>query len=345
MSSNRLKILNKELGSNQPSLIIAEIGQAHDGSLGMAHSYIESLASIKVDAVKFQTHFANEESSTYDQFRVNFSYQDKTRYDYWKRLEFSDSEWAELKKHCDEKGIIFLSSPFSFRAVELLKKLNMQAWKIASGEISNIPMLEEILTTNKPLILSNGLCTYSELKNIVERCRKENVQFGILQCTSEYPCDPINIDINNILKLKKALNCPVGLSDHSGTIYPALAAMSLGAELIEVHVTYDKRAFGPDSKASLTFDQLEQIVEAKDYFHKLFKPTHVSKNKIPLKKLFGKSFYASKNIQRNEIFSWSNVQLLKPEKGVKAKDFYKLIGAPSNKIIRAGEPIKLKDIR
>lgn len=345
MKNFSFNIAEKKIGQSCPTFIIAEIGQAHDGSLGSAHSYIDAASEAGVDAIKFQTHFASEESSKYDQFRVNFSYQDATRYDYWKRLEFTDEQWAGLKKHCDEKSIIFLSSAFSNKAVDLLTKLEVAAWKVASGEINNTPMLEKMLLTGRPLIVSNGLCTQSEIVNLKKMCDNSKTQFAVLQCTSQYPCEPESIDILNIKILKENLICPTGLSDHSGTIYPSMAAMSLGADLLEVHVTFDKNSFGPDSTASLTFDELKKLVEAKDYFYRLFTKVDISEDRQELRTLFGKSFYAARNIEPEEVFSWNNVELLKPVIGIKAKDYKRFLGAYSNKKILAGEPIYLQDMK
>src|SRR5690606_28216777 len=135
-------------------LIIAEIGQAHEGSLGIAHSYIDALSKTGVDAVKFQVHIAEAESSEFEPFRIKFSTQDKTRFDYWKRMEFSLEQWQELKSHCEEAGVEFMVSTFSYAAVDLLDRLEVKRYKIGSGEVGNFLMLEKIAETGKPVILS-----------------------------------------------------------------------------------------------------------------------------------------------------------------------------------------------
>ena len=140
--------------------IIAEVGQAHEGSLGMALSYIDALAETGVDAVKFQIHIADAESSVYEPFRIKFSQQDKTRFDYWKRMEFSPEEWEILKSRCDEKQVEFLASPFSNEAVDLLEELQVKRYKIGSGEVSNFLLLEKIAKTGKPVILSSGMSSF-----------------------------------------------------------------------------------------------------------------------------------------------------------------------------------------
>ena len=144
-------------GPKSGVLIIAEVAQAHDGSLGMVHAYIDAVANAGVDAVKFQTHIAAAESTLQEPWRVKFSLQDNTRYDYWKRMEFTEEQWGELRKHADEKGLKFLSSPFSLEAVELLLRVDVAGWKVASGEVSNTPMLERMAASGLPVLANRSL--------------------------------------------------------------------------------------------------------------------------------------------------------------------------------------------
>ncbi len=139
---------------------IAEIGQAHEGSLGILHSYIDALSSTGVSAIKFQMHIAEAESSEYEPFRVKFSYEDATRFDYWKRMEFTLEQWKGIKKHCDEVGLEFLCSPFSNLAVDWLEEIGVNRYKIGSGEVNNFLLLEKIAQTKKPIILSSGMSSF-----------------------------------------------------------------------------------------------------------------------------------------------------------------------------------------
>jgi N,N'-diacetyllegionaminate synthase len=152
----------------KPIFIIAEIGQAHDGSLGILHSYIDAIAATGVDAIKFQTHIAEAESSMAEPFRVNFSYEDVTRYDYWHRMSFTKEQWIGIKEHCEKVGLEFISSPFSQAAVDLLESIGVTRYKIGSGETSNFLMLEKIAKTGKPIILSSGMSSYEELDATLE---------------------------------------------------------------------------------------------------------------------------------------------------------------------------------
>ena len=146
---------------------IAEIGQAHEGSLGILHSYIDALATTGVHAIKFQMHIAEAESSNYEPFRVKFSFEDATRYDYWKRMEFTLEQWKEIKQHCDAVGLDFICSPFSNLAVDWLEEIGVKYYKIGSGEVSNLLLIEKIAQTKKTLILSSGMSSFSELDTTV----------------------------------------------------------------------------------------------------------------------------------------------------------------------------------
>ncbi len=180
----------KEHGNLPNFSIVGEVAQAHDGSLGMAHAFIDAIAKSGADAVKFQTHIAAAESTPAEPWRVKFSYQDATRYDYWKRMEFTEAQWRELKQHADERNLLFLSSPFSLEAVDMLQRIGIPAWKVASGEISNVPMLEKMLATGLPIILSSGMSPFRELEARVRQVQEAGNDLAILQCTSMYPTPP-----------------------------------------------------------------------------------------------------------------------------------------------------------
>src|SRR5215813_11074319 len=154
-------------GRSPRCLIVGEVAQAHDGSLGLAHAFIDAIAAAGADAVKFQTHIAAAESTPDEPWRVKFSPQDASRYEYWKRMEFTEEQWCGLKRHADEKGLLFLSSPFSLEAVDLLERVGVAAWKIASGEVGNAPMMDRIVGTKWPVLLSSGMSPLNELDDAV----------------------------------------------------------------------------------------------------------------------------------------------------------------------------------
>ncbi|WP_372724475.1 N-acetylneuraminate synthase family protein [Novipirellula sp.] len=309
--------------SGDQCLIIAEVAQAHDGSLGTAHAYIDAVAKAGANAVKFQTHIAAAESTPGEPWRVKFSPQDETRYEYWQRMEFTESQWHGLKQHADESGLWFLSSPFSNEAVELLNRVGVAAWKVASGEVGNLPMLRQMAKTQLPCILSTGMNPIEEIDAAVKTVRQHDAEVAVLQCTTAYPCPPEKIGLNVLEQLRSRYECPVGLSDHSGTIYPSLAAATLHANILEVHVTFSRETFGPDVPASVTTTELAQLVEGVRFIETMIaNPVNkdaMAKEMTPLRDLFGKSVVTRRDLAAGTILSPEHLTLKKPGNGIPAK--------------------------
>jgi N-acetylneuraminate synthase len=330
------------------TFIIAEIGQAHEGSLGILHSYIDALAETGVDAIKFQTHIAEAESSAFEPFRVKFSYEDDTRYDYWKRMEFTFDQWVEIKKHCEEKGLEFISSPFSNMAVDMLEKLGVNRYKIGSGEVSNFLMLEKIAKTGKDIILSSGMSSFSELSETIEFLKNYNSKVSVLQCTTMYPTDAENIGLNVVGELREKFNLPVGLSDHSGKIYPSLAAAAIGAEILEFHAVFDRRMFGPDSKSSLVIDEIKELVDGVRFIDKStnskIDKSDNSKFK-DLKGIFEKSLSVNKDMKEGDVIKFEDLEAKKPAgRGISAKNYQKVIGKKLKKDLNKWDFLLEEDI-
>ena len=328
-------------------MIIAEIGQAHDGSLGMAHSFIDAFADTGVDAIKFQTHIAEAESSTFEKFRINFSYEDKTRYDYWKRMEFTENQWISLKKHCDEKNVEFISSPFSVKAVELLEKIGVKRYKIGSGEVNNYLMLHAIKKTKKPIILSSGMSSLDEIQETINFLNKSNKDISVLHCTTSYPTIPKDWNLFEIPKMIKKFNCDIGFSDHSGNIFACLAATSLGAKILEFHVTFDKFMFGPDSSSSLTIDQVKNLVIGVNQIKESLKKSESKniKNISTLKDMFGKSLCVNKKLFKGHKITFNDLESKKPGKmGIPAKDFESIIGMKLNSNLEKWDFLNIKNL-
>lgn len=328
--------------------IIAEIAQAHDGSLGILHSYIDALAMTGIDAIKFQTHIAEAESSTYEPFRVKFSYEDDTRFDYWKRMEFTLEQWKGIKKHCDEVGVEFISSPFSNMAVDWLEEIGVQKYKIGSGEVSNFLMLEKIAKTGKEIILSSGMSSFEELDGTIHFLKPFGNKLSVLQCTTKYPTSAEDIGLNVIAELKMRYELPVGLSDHSSTIYPSLAAVSLAAEILEFHVVFDKTMFGPDSKSSLTITEVKQLVEGVRFIEKSLQ-NKIDKNNNEkyqeLKKIFEKSLAINKNMKAGDVISFDDLEAKKPsDHGISAKEYKKVLGKKIKKDMKKWNFINMDDL-
>ncbi len=325
-----MKLKQLFTGTLKSPFIIAEIAQAHDGSLGIAHSYIDLVAECGADAIKFQTHFAAEESTEREQWRVKFSYEDDRRIDYWKRMEFTPEQWQGLKDHCDDAGITFLSSAFSEKAFCLLKDLGMPAWKIASGELHNKPLVDLILNSGDPVLLSSGMSSWKDLDGLIERIHEKETLLGVFQCTSSYPTPMDKVGLNLIPEIKDRYSCPVGLSDHSGEIYPCLAAQIMGAMVLEVHITFDKRMFGPDASASLTPQQLSELVRATKLNAEMI-TNPVDKDEIatlfaPQLKIFSRSLVAKRDKKKGDILQPEDLAAKKPAGGISPEAYETLIG-------------------
>ncbi|MGY5850404.1 N-acetylneuraminate synthase family protein [Salegentibacter sp. F14] len=328
--------------------IIAEIGQAHEGSLGIALSYIDALAEMGVDAVKFQVHIAEAESSIYEPFRVKFSEQDKTRFDYWKRMEFSKKQWQLLKNRCVKKGVEFLASPFSNKAVELLEELEVNRYKIGSGEVNNFLLLEKIAQTGKPVILSSGMSTLEELDKTTQFLKNRKVEFSILQCTTAYPSEPKEYGLNVIGELKDRYRVSVGYSDHSARPETCIAATALGAEILEFHAVFDRRSFGPDATSSMEIDEIKDLVQAvRNIYTSMKQPVNKSDNSKyeNLKKIFEKSLAVNKDLPQGHILSFEDLEAKKPKAyGMDAWNFEEVIGKQLKRKMKKWEFLHWEDL-
>lgn len=328
--------------------IIAEIGQAHDGSLGMLYAYIDAVAKTGADAIKFQTHYAEAESSAYEPFRVKFSKQDATRYDYWKRMEFTPQQWKDIGAYCKDVGLEFISSPFSNRAVDVLEEANVDSYKIGSGEVTNFLLLKKIIETKKPIIVSSGMSSYKELDETVDFLKKHQANFSILQCTTSYPTQPKDYGFNVIKELKSRYDVPVGFSDHSGQVATGIAATALGAETLEVHVVFDKQQFGPDVSSSLTLEELQELVLGVKAINSAIQhPIDKSDNSKfkELKSIFEKSLAVNKTLKKGHKITFTDLEAKKPKGyGILASQFQDVIGKTLSKNMQAYEFLTDNDI-
>lgn len=326
--------------------IIAEVSQNHDGSLGQAHAFIDAVAGTGVDAIKFQTHIAEAESTPDEPFRVKFSYEDKTRYDYWKRMEFTCEQWQGLYRHAGENGLDFLSSAFSVEAFEMLQDIGVSAWKLGSGEIFNKYLFERMAETGKPMLISTGMSSYADIDEQISWLKGN--PYAILQCTTAYPCAPEQIGLNVIREMKDKYSCPIGLSDHSGTIFPALAAAANGALMIEVHVTMSPYMFGPDVKASLTIEQLKEMTEGIRMITRMIN-SPINKNTLSpdlqeLKNMFSKGIYLKKDVKRGSSLDMDDICFRKPLSGIPGDNYERVIGAKAVRDLRQGNVLNWADI-
>jgi N-acetylneuraminate synthase len=329
-------------------LIIGEVGLAHDGSLGYAHAFIDEVARAGADAVKFQTHIAEAESTPAEPFRVNFSREDATRYEYWKRMEFTETQWQGLADHARESGLVFLSSPFSREAVDLLTRVGMTMWKVPSGEIGNLPLIDAMIATGRPMLLSSGMSDLEELDQAAERVRRAGLRLVVLQCTTAYPCPPEKIGLNLIPVFRERYQSMVGLSDHSGTIYPGIAAATLGADVVEVHVTMSRGMFGPDVPASVTMEELRQLVDGIRFVERI-RAHPVAKDEIaremaPLHDIFTKSLVAKEPLPAGTVLTEAHLALKKPGTGIPAARLAEVVGRRLRRSLATDEQLRVDDV-
>lgn len=328
--SNTIRIDTRVVGAGHPTFLVAEIAQAHDGSLGLAHAYIDAAADAGADAVKFQTHIASAESTRQERFRVKFTRQDATRYEYWRRMEFTPEQWQGLATHAAERKLVFLSSAFSLPAVQLLSALDMPAWKIASGEIATGPLLQAMIATGKPLIVSTGMSSWREIDETVLFLQRFKTSFGLMQCTSRYPTPLEAVGINVMHEMRERFNCPVGLSDHSGTIYPALMALARGCDILELHLTLDRRLFGPDVSSSLTVEEFRTVAQGRHAFalmnaHPVDKDV-VAQDLAEMRRLFNRSAAPTRDLSAGTVITADMICAKKPGTGIPLDRIGALVG-------------------
>jgi N,N'-diacetyllegionaminate synthase len=251
-----VNIGGKELGPRV--FVIAEIGNNHDGSVRQAERLIEAAAEAGADAVKFQTHITEAEMLPSTPTPPHF---DEPRWDFTKRMELSKDDHLRLKAFSEERGLVFFSSPFSVEAVELLEEVGVPAYKVASGELTNPPLLDAVAATGKPVLLSSGMSGLDDVERAAATLRSHGSELLVMQCTSNYPCPPELVNLRAMPMMGERLGAPYGLSDHTAGIWTSIAAVAIGAVAVEKHFTLSKRLYGPDHHSSLTPEELAQLVE------------------------------------------------------------------------------------
>ena len=264
-------------------------------------------------------------------------------------MEFTEAQWLELKQHADEKRLVFLSSPFSLAAIRLLERIGVSAWKVASGEVTNRLFLDAMIATRKPVLVSSGMSYLEEMDATVALLKDAGTPVAVFQCTTAYPCPPEKIGLNMITEMKDRYDCPVGLSDHSGTPYPSLAAVTLGAKLIEVHITFSREMFGPDVSSSLTTHEFAQMVEGVRFIERsLASPLekNVSAGQLDqLRRMFGQSIVAACDLEAGTILTREHLSCRKPGYGIPTAEVEAVIGKTLKHAVKAAQFLSLDDFQ
>ena len=326
--------------------IIAEIAQSHLGSVSIAKKMIELSSKAGADYVKFQAHYPKYESTLDEKFRNGFKFKEKNRMEYWKKYEFSKKQWLELINYSKKHKIKFLCSPFSIYSFKLLRSLGLRKWKIGSGEFFSDDLINEILSKKDSIILSTGLSKMIEITKKVELFKKKQIDFCLLQCTTQYPSSLKTVGLNVMHQFKKKYKCKVGLSDHSGFIDPGLYTISNFFDYLEVHVDFENSS-GPDSSSSLSFDQLKILCDYRDNL-RIMKNNSISKNsqtkKISgIKDNFTKSICLNKNLKKGSIITVQDIIFKKPGNGIKYRDLKKVLGRVAKKNLNLKRILKWSD--
>ncbi|MGF1555888.1 N-acetylneuraminate synthase family protein [Paucihalobacter sp.] len=328
--------------------LIAEIAQAHNGSFDKAMSYIKALSDTGVDAIKFQMHIADAESSLQEPFRIPMPGY-ASRMDYWRAMEFNIAQWGALKEQCEAHGMEFLCSPFSNIAVDILQQLQVQCYKVGSGEVNNGLLLERLSRTGKPIILSSGMSSLEELDHAVRFLRDKDSPVSVMQCTTAYPTQPEQYGLNMIRELKARYGIPVGFSDHSAHPETCLAAVALGAELLEFHVILDAHdTSGPDASSSLTVAQVRDLVKGVRRLERAM-ANPVDKTSATsfkdLKQIFEKSLAVNKHLPKGHVLGFEDLEAKKPKGfGIDARDYKRVVGHRLNKELRQWDFLTKHDI-
>lgn len=331
--TNYIKIKKRKIGKNNPTYIVAEAGINHNGDLRIAKKMIKSASKCGVDAIKFQTIFADELFSKYSSPKLNRLV---------KKWYLSRQDHLELKNHAKQHNIDFFSTPVGSESANLLISMGIKPIKIASGELTNHQMISEIAKTVTPMIISTGMSTIDEISSVVKLVKNKKCPFILMHCNSSYPTPLEDANLNSIPFLEKKYGVPIGYSDHTLGIQACLAAVSLGACIIEKHFTIDKRMKGPDQKLSSDPEEFKNLVHNIRLIEKTFgKPRkNITKSEIKFRKLMRKSIIAKVNISKDTIIKKSMLSFSRPGTGFPPSDISKILGKKIRRTVKKGEIIK-----
>jgi N-acetylneuraminate synthase len=331
---------------NKNVFVIAEVGSVHDGSFGNAQRLIDVAAACGADAVKFQTHLPAAE--TLRDAPMPSYFKGEPRFEYFARTGFTLEQWKKLAQHASSCGIEFMSSPFSAEAVAMLEDIGISRYKIPSGEVSNLPMLEVIAATGKPVLLSSGMSSWAELDAAVATIQRHHNRLSVMQCTSSYPCPPERVGLNVLVEMKARWGLPVGYSDHTLENNACLAAVALGATVVEKHLTFSRSMYGSDAKHSAEPAQLTALVQGiREIEAMLASP--VDKNDLrdfrEMKEIFEKSVVSTRFIPAGTVITSEMLGIKKPGNGIPAARLNDVVGSVAAQDIAADFLIREADLK
>lgn len=311
--------------------IIAEAGVNHNGSFETACKLVDAAKAAGVDCIKFQT-FKSENLVSHNAQKADYQKNttgEGSQIDMLKKLELSYNEFLSLKKYCDKAGICFLSTPFDFESIDFLNRIDMPFWKIPSGEITNYPYLAALAKTGKPVVMSTGMCTIDDIDAAIKVLLGNGAKdIRLLHCNTEYPTPFEDVNLNAMQTIKNRFGCEVGYSDHTKGIEVPIAAVAMGATIIEKHFTLDRNMEGPDHKASLEPQELCAMVSAIRNVEKALgtgikEPSESEKKNIVIAR---KSIIAARDIKQGELFTEENLTVKRPGSGISPMRWNEVLG-------------------
>ena len=346
MDKNEIKIGDKVLGEGHSVFIVAEMSANHLQKFDLAVKIMKAAKEAGADAIKLQTYTADtltiDSDKEYFKIKQGTLWDGKTFYKLYKEA-YTPWEWQpKLKEVAEEEGLILFSTPFDKTAVDFLEQMNVPAYKVASFEITDIPLIEYIASKGKPVIISTGIATLSDIEEAVNACKRMgNKQIILLKCTSAYPAPIEEANLRTIPNLAETFGVLSGLSDHTLGISVPIAAAALGAVMIEKHFTFDRSLGGPDAAFSLEPDEFAQMVKSVREVEKaLGKVTYELTEKQRKGRVFSRSLFVVKDIKKGEIFTEENIRSIRPGYGLPPKYLKDVLGRKASKDIEKGEPLK-----
>ena len=346
-SQNKFEIDGTSISSKDPCYIIAEIGINHNGDLSTAKDLIDVASEAGANAVKFQKRHLESiyqkeilENPTLD------SQGTEILIDVLKEVEFREKDFLEIQKYCKEKQITLLCTPWDIQSVDFLEKLNIPGYKIASADLTNLPLISYISNFKKPMIISTGMSTMDEIEKTVNFVKEKQVEFSLLHCNSTYPSPVDLLNLSLIPVLREKFNVPIGYSGHESSVLPSLTAANMGAVIIERHITLDRKMKGIDQASSLEPDEFKKLIQDIRESEKA-KGNPIKKmtrGEVLQREVLGKSIICSKQISKGDTFSENNVEIRTPARGLSPQYFFELIGKNSKRDIEKGDYIQEDDL-
>ena len=339
------KICDFDFDKPGKTFIIAELSANHNQNFDIALKTIKSAKEAGADAVKIQTYTADtitlDSDKEYFKIKGDNLWKGKTLHELYQEA-FTPWDWQpKLKKMADDLGIILFSSPFDFTAVDFLEKMDVPAYKIASFEITDIPLIKYIALKKKPIIISTGIAELQDIELAVQTCKAEgNNQIALLKCTSSYPAPFEDINLLTIPDMQKRFNTVVGLSDHTLGISVPIAAVSLGARIIEKHFILDKSIGGPDAAFSIEPNEFKQMINSiREVEKSLGRVTYEINEKVKSSRVFARSLFVVKNIKKGEAFTTTNIKSIRPSNGMHPKHYEEILSKKAKANIEKGTPL------